>query len=169
MKDLSSSSAENQSKLTNCLLFSVGQETCGVPISEVMKVADFERLNRIPRFPREVLGITHHRGRVITVLSLSEMLTNEPDNGARDFGEISGNGYNKLIIFSREPRNIGILADHVLGTAHLSPVVQKTLLRPAFSPGSYEGKIIQQLKVDWIHEYVGRLEPQSQNEIEPVF
>tara|TARA_Y100001934_G_C11854079_1_gene541023 strand:- start:144 stop:578 length:435 start_codon:yes stop_codon:yes gene_type:complete len=135
----------------------VEEETCGVAISEVMKVADFERLNRIPLFPNEVLGVTHHRGRVITVLSLAHMLNNQAGEGTLAPQNIMGDGQNKLIIFSREPRNIAVLADFLLGTAPVAPVVQQSSLRPAFTPAAHEGKIIQRLKVDWIFEYVQRL------------
>jgi len=56
------------------LIFHVSGEEYLIPATDVLKVVEVSRLNRLPRLPAAVLGITQHRGRVVTVFDLGALL-----------------------------------------------------------------------------------------------
>ncbi|MBI5497769.1 MAG: chemotaxis protein CheW [Deltaproteobacteria bacterium] len=52
------------------LVFELGGEAHAVPAAEVVKVVEPGSIAALPRLPPQVRGITHHRGRVMTVVDL---------------------------------------------------------------------------------------------------
>ena len=56
------------------VIFQAGDERYLIEASSVFKVAEPGGINRIPKLPRPILGITQHRGRVVTVYHLGCLL-----------------------------------------------------------------------------------------------
>jgi chemotaxis signal transduction protein len=142
-----------------CLFFRVGRESCGIPLHEVQKVTEFSSLNRFPRLPQPVLGISHHHGRVLTVISLPQILAGAATDGQENSQAIDPRikGSQRLVILAREPRNIAILVDQLFGTGQFRPLDQAGVRHLGLSVGETEGRIAQTLDVDWFLESVQKL------------
>lgn len=56
------------------VLFRVGSEEYGLPISRVSSIIRYERVTPVPRAPRAVQGVIDLRGRVIPVVDLGKRL-----------------------------------------------------------------------------------------------
>jgi len=56
------------------LSFSIGDELYAVDVTLVQKVARMLEITHVPSAPPEVIGIANLKGKVVTVLSLSELL-----------------------------------------------------------------------------------------------
>lgn len=65
------------SPTSNWVKFAVGQSAFGVPIESVDEVLPNQPITRVPGAPRHVLGLIHHRGRVVTVIDGAGLLTYE--------------------------------------------------------------------------------------------
>jgi chemotaxis signal transduction protein len=57
-----------------CVLCRVGAERLAVRAADVHKVVGHARPCRLPRLPPSVAGITHHRGRIVTVFDAGALL-----------------------------------------------------------------------------------------------
>jgi chemotaxis signal transduction protein len=57
-----------------CLLCRVGDERLALRAADVLKVVGGARLCRLPRLPPQVAGITHNRGRIVTVFDSAVLL-----------------------------------------------------------------------------------------------
>lgn len=88
-----------------CLMFRGAADAYALPALDVLKVVEPARLNRLPRLPPAVLGITHHRGRIITVVDLASLLgaPRTPPGGASA----------RVLVLDRGQRNIGLYVDAV--------------------------------------------------------
>ena len=65
----------------------MGAERLAVRVSDVHKVVGQARLCRLPRLPAAVAGISHHRGRIVTVFDAGVLLFGMPrraDDGAAE-------------------------------------------------------------------------------------
>ena len=142
-----------------CLFFRIGRESCGIPLNEVQKVTEFSSLNRFPRLPPPVLGISHHRGRVITVISLPLILAEAAPGGPENSQAIDPRikGSQRLLILAREPRNIAILVDQLMGTGQFRPLDQAGVRQLGVSVGENDGRIVQTVDVDWFLDRVQKL------------
>ena len=142
-----------------CIFLRVGDEKCGISMAEVQKVTEFNSLNRIPRLPPALMGISHYHGRVITVLSLAWLLAEDAGGSLEVQPDVlpSPKPGQRLVILSRDPRNIALLADQLLGTGTLQPLEQHSLRRRGLSAGQYRGQVIQKLDVDWVFEHIASL------------
>lgn len=105
---MTSSSAANQPfERVLCLLFRAGGERIAIRASDVQKVTPPGHLSRLPRMPAALLGITQHRGRVVTVVDAGAMLISEgllaPAVGIES----------RLLILERPVRHLGLLVDAV--------------------------------------------------------
>ncbi len=87
-----------------CLLFRVGGERIAVRAADVQKVTPPGSLSRLPRLPAALLGITQHRGRVITVVDAGMLLTGR---------EVVAGPESRLLILERPVRHLGLLVDAV--------------------------------------------------------
>jgi chemotaxis signal transduction protein len=88
------------------VVFRLGSETYVLPAADVIKIIETKRINRLPRLPEPILGITQHRGRVVTVVDLHAVL----------FGPSASGGVDRpvpkhVLLLDRGQRNAGIIAD----------------------------------------------------------
>lgn len=89
-----------------CLLFHVGDERYALPALDVHKVVEPPWVNRLPRLPPFVAGITQHRGRVLTVVDLATFFGRPP----RPFVVTSST---RVLVLDRGQRNLGLWVDAV--------------------------------------------------------
>ncbi len=88
-----------------CLLFRSAGERYAVKAQDVLKVIGHSRLCRLPRLPKAILGITHHRGRIVTVFDASVLLLAGPVRPKTDSA--------RVLVLDRGARNLGLLVDAV--------------------------------------------------------
>ena len=90
---------------TLCILFHAGPEAYAIPALDVQKVVEPGRLNRLPSLPGSILGITHHRGRIVTVVDLAGLFgaVRTPPQTASA----------RILVLDRGQRNIGLHVDAV--------------------------------------------------------
>lgn len=87
-----------------CLLFRVGGERIAVRAADVQKVTAPGHLSRLPRLPPALLGISQHRGRVVTVVDGAALLAS---------GRVLPGVERRLLILERPVRHVGLLVDAV--------------------------------------------------------
>jgi chemotaxis signal transduction protein len=90
------------------VVFRLGHETYVLPAADVIKIVETKRINRLPRLPEPILGITQHRGRVITVVDLHAVLF-----GAGETRGVDRPIPKHVLLLDRGQRNAGIIADHI--------------------------------------------------------
>ena len=87
------------------VVFRVGGERYAMAASEVLRVIEPEGIGWLPRLPGAVLGITHHRGRLVTVLDLLVTLTGE--------GRRAPKVPPQVIVMETGHASVGIAADGI--------------------------------------------------------
>lgn len=88
-----------------CVLCRAGAERLAVPARDVQKVMERPTVTRLPRLPVAVLGITHHRGRIVTVLDAVALLGLErTDVRSAD---------PRVLVLDRGSRQLGLWVDGV--------------------------------------------------------
>ncbi len=89
------------------LTFAVNGEAFGVPLKEVQEILGTRLLTRVPRSPREVLGVCTVRGELVTVLDTGLRLQPkaQPSKGT---GRI-------LLASAEDGEKVGLMVDVVLG------------------------------------------------------
>jgi chemotaxis signal transduction protein len=98
-------STASTTERTLCLLFRSGGERFAIRAADVQKVTPPGQRSQLPRLPVELLGITQHRGRVVTVVDAAAVL-GAP--GARTVAES-----NRLLLLERPVRHLGLMVDAV--------------------------------------------------------
>lgn len=109
-----------------CVLCRAGGERLAVPARDVHKVVDRPQLTRMPRLPEAILGITHHRGRIVTVVDAVPLLGLErapppsapgagadatvPPSAARPAALV---GEARVLVLDRGTRQLGLWVDGV--------------------------------------------------------
>ena len=68
--------------LTDVVVLSVGTERYGIEVSHVAEVLADRGITPVPGTPPFVLGVLHHRGRILTVLDLGRLLDVPTEEGA---------------------------------------------------------------------------------------
>jgi chemotaxis signal transduction protein len=87
-----------------CLLFRAGPERIAIRASDVQKVTPPGHLSRLPSLPSPLLGITQHRGRVLTVVDGVALLAT---------GSATASADSRLLILEKPVRHLGLLVDGV--------------------------------------------------------
>jgi chemotaxis signal transduction protein len=95
-----------------CILFTRGDDRYAVRADEVHKVTEPGWLNRLPRLPPAVVGITHHRGRVVTVVDLAVLFSSDPPPRRESSAS-------RLVILERGQRHVALWVDAVDQIANL--------------------------------------------------
>lgn len=90
----------------------------GICAGAVRKVIEVGWLARIPLLPREVVGITPYRGRMVTVIDLAVLLGRE---GVVGIGE-----ERRIVVLDGGGRNLGILVERIEEVVVLSPEARAT-------------------------------------------
>ncbi len=98
------------------LICQVGDDLFAIAALDVLKVVDAGRLGRLPRLPAAVAGITHHRGRIVTVVELAPLV------GVSTRGLQSDPRRQRVLIIDRGQRNVGLRVGAVLEIASTQSV-----------------------------------------------
>ena len=99
-----------------CLLCRVGRERLALRASDVLKVVGGSRLCRLPRLPPQVAGISHHRGRIVTVFDAGVLLF-------RDAPSTPSGAEARIVVLDRGQRHLALAVDGVdeIETLRLGP------------------------------------------------
>lgn len=89
--------------------FTLRGEWWGIPFAEVQEVVDAAGITAVPRTPAFISGITHQRGKVITVIDLAALLRMPSGEGAKP----------KLLWLASERMNVALLIKAVISTTLL--------------------------------------------------
>lgn len=94
-----------------CLLCRVGDERLALRAADVLKVVGGARLCRLPRLPPQVAGITHNRGRIVTVFDASVLLFGAAR--ARTVGSLGPASDARVVVLDRAQRHLALAVDGV--------------------------------------------------------
>ena len=98
--------------LSQYVLFRLGPEEYGLPISKVSSVIRFEPATPVPRAPASVDGVINLRGRVIPVVNLSEKL----------FGtEFNPTPLSRIVVAEGEAGLVGLAVDAASEVISIDP------------------------------------------------
>ncbi len=67
-----------QTRFPSIVLFRLGQEEFGLPVSSVVSIIRYEQPTNVPRSTDAVLGVINLRGRVIPVIDLAQRFSGTP-------------------------------------------------------------------------------------------
>ncbi|MEW5853175.1 MAG: chemotaxis protein CheW [Myxococcota bacterium] len=94
------------------LVFDLGGDLYALPAADVFKVVELGTLSILPRLPDAIRGISHHRGRVITVVDMARLM-----GGV----QVPIDGKNRLVLLEKGGRNVGLLTGPVEEIVPLDP------------------------------------------------
>src|SRR5688500_19963642 len=95
-----------------CLLCRVGPERLALRAADVLKVVGGARLCRLPRLPAQVAGITHNRGRIVTVFDAGVLLFGAATPSAPRAGQaVSVDA--RVVVLDRGQRHLALAVDGV--------------------------------------------------------
>ncbi len=127
--------------LTPCVMCRVGPERIAVPVADVYKVVLPVRACRMPRLPAAIIGIAHHRGRIITAV----------DPGALLFGAAAASGAPeaRLLILDRGQRHLALAVDAVdeIEPIRVAPDLPEGP-RPGLKVAEHRGKAVFTVDTD---------------------
>lgn len=107
------------------LVFERGGVAFALPVADVREVADLVDLYAVPTVPRQVVGVTNHRGEALPVVEATALLGTPASAPAR--------ASQMLVIGGRgdEPGRMGLRIDRVVGFAAPSvrPLAQEGVVR----------------------------------------
>jgi chemotaxis-related protein WspB len=86
------------------LLFTLGTQRFGVPALDVLAVLPMSQLRGVPEAPAHVAGLLDYGGRVLPVIDLCQLATNQPC-----VPRVSS----RLLLMSLDGQQLGLLAEHV--------------------------------------------------------
>lgn len=87
--------------------FVLGGETYGLQLNWVREIFPLRELTRLPWTPPFVAGIVKLRGKILLVIDVKKLFS-LPDKGLTDL--------NKVLVIQSGDKEMGILADQILGT-----------------------------------------------------
>jgi chemotaxis signal transduction protein len=87
------------------LVFRLCGELYALPAADVLKVVEPGPVSRLPRLPAAILGISHYRGRVLTVVDLAVLILGRADAVPPAQG--------RLILMERSGSNVALWAGSV--------------------------------------------------------
>ena len=96
-----------------CVLCRVGDDRLALRASDVYKVVSHTRVSRLPRLPAAIAGITHHRGRIVTVLDARPLFFGGPGRSHVDPDKT------RLLVIDRSSRHLALLVDAVDAIEHV--------------------------------------------------
>ncbi len=99
----------------HCLLFSLNKELFGIPVENVIRVINLEKVIKIPKAPAYIAGAINLEGNVIPVVDLAKKI---------EFGETEIHEKCKVIILEivteEEVIHVGVIIDEVLDVVNIS-------------------------------------------------
>lgn len=124
------------------LIFHIGGEEYLIEATHVLKVVEVSRLNRLPRLPPTVLGITQHRGRVVTVFDLGALLYERPAVDPRALRSDTA----RIILLDRGQRNNGLLVEAIDEITSVSLTSSRNGPVPALRVVQHRGRALHALQ-----------------------
>jgi chemotaxis signal transduction protein len=126
---------------TPCVMCRVGAERIAVPVADVYKVLPAAQTCRMPRLPAAIIGIAHHRGRIVTAIDPSALLFGTP--GA------PGGPEARLLILERSQRHLALAVDAVdeIEPIRLSPDLPEGP-RPGLRVAEHRGRAVFTVDTD---------------------
>ena len=134
------------------LVFDLAGELHGLSAAGVVRVVEMGPLSRLPRLPAPVRGITHHRGRVVTVVDLALLV----DPKAQPTPPHTG----RLILLDKGGGTVGLLTGPVAEIMSLDvsqgspPVREGTLVARVHL---HQGRALNLLDPDLLFTRIGKL------------
>jgi len=115
------SGAPASGERTMCLLFRVGEERFAIRASDVQKVTPVGSVSRLPLLPRTLVGITQHRGRVVTIVDAATLLHGHGHGPSTvpPTRALSSASEQRLLILERPVRHLALLVEAVFGIESL--------------------------------------------------
>jgi chemotaxis signal transduction protein len=95
-----------------CVLCRLGSEQLAVRVADVHKVVGNAQISRLPRLPPAVAGITHHRGRIVTVFDAAALLFGSPPASASAQAAAAA-GEHRVLVLERAQRHLALGVDAV--------------------------------------------------------
>jgi purine-binding chemotaxis protein CheW len=111
------------------LVFRVGDERFGIPLSDVHEVLDAQPIQRVPDASTAVLGVTSIRGALTTVYDVRALLS------------VGGDADGALLVFDRGDRCIAVAIDDVFDATVVEPSELLAVPRRAASDGLLTGML----------------------------
>jgi purine-binding chemotaxis protein CheW len=111
------------------LVFRMGHERFGIPLSDVHEVLDAQPIQRVPDASDGVLGVTSIRGALTTVYDIRSLLS------------VGGDADGALLIFDRGDRRIALAIDDVFDATLVEPGDLLPVPRRATSDGLLTGML----------------------------
>ncbi|HVF18818.1 MAG TPA: chemotaxis protein CheW [Mycobacteriales bacterium] len=107
-----------------------------LPMDMVAEVGRMPGLTRVPGTPGWVAGVANWRGRILGVLDLRVLL------GVGDLSR-RGDGTNRLVVLTRAPVSVGLIAERVEGVLVVDPdqLEPPLLTLPADAGALLEGQV----------------------------
>jgi purine-binding chemotaxis protein CheW len=112
-------------EVLDLLVFSLGEERYGIELDHVLEVIPFRGLTPVPCTPPVVLGVANHRGQILPVMDLRQIL------------ELAGKGATndgRIVAVQAGGMTFGIFAETVAGTVRMA--AQEVSLPPAAIGGN---------------------------------
>jgi chemotaxis signal transduction protein len=123
------------------IFFRAAGERYAMYASDVLKVVGQARLCRLPRLPAPVLGITHHRGRIVTVVDVGGLFAGGDRRDATDAS--------RVLVLDRGQRNLGLRVDAVEHIEPMSLSGERLAGRvPAISVVQHQGRAVNAIDTD---------------------
>jgi len=114
---------------TRVLVFRMGHERFGIPLSDVHEVLDAQPIQRVPDASSAVLGVTSIRGALTTVYDVRSLLS------------AGGNADGALLVFHRGDRRIAVAIDDVFDATVVEAGELLSVPRRAASDGLLTGML----------------------------
>ena len=114
---------------TRVLVFRMGHERFGIPLSDVREVLDAQPIQRMPDASDAILGVTSIRGALTTVYDVRSLLS---AGGAAD---------GALLVFDRGDRRIAVAVDDVFDATIVEASEMLSVPRRAASDGLLTGML----------------------------
>jgi purine-binding chemotaxis protein CheW len=93
------------------VVFRLGMEEYGVPITQVKEIIHFSKPTRIPRAPNFIEGVINLRGKIIPVLDLNKRFGLE----TTDYGDQA-----RIVVVEINEHTVGVIVDEVSEVLRLS-------------------------------------------------
>ena len=111
------------------LVFRMGHERFGIPLSDVHEVLDAQPIQRVPDAADAVLGVTSIRGALTTVYDVRSLLSS------------GGTADGALLVFDRGDRRIAVAIDDVFDATPVESGEMLPVPRRAASDGLLRGML----------------------------
>lgn len=133
------------------LVFELHGQPYALPAKHVLKVVDLGPLVSLPRLPAAVRGISHHRGRVVTVVDLGLLLhPGAPPLPTRG----------RTVLMASSGRELGLLVGEVREILELEPEDGSPPSRdgtPVIRLHAHGGRALQVLDPPRVLQRIGKL------------